>query len=173
MDGFHLPNAELDTRSIIHDGKQVPLRSLKGSPETYDLPALTVALRALRTRQEVSWPRYDRIIHDPIRDAMPVTDASVLVLEGNYLLLDEPGWRDLRQFVDYTIFIDVPEVVARRALLRRHQRGGRTAEEARASYERTDLPNRLRIIQHRLPADAIILWSDTNKRRLVVGSSEY
>ena len=98
MDGFHLPNVELDTRTTVWDGVTVPLRRIKGSLETFDLPALLTDLGGLRRGEVLKWPRYDRTLHDPVPGALEVGERGALIVEGNYLLLDEPGWRDLRSF---------------------------------------------------------------------------
>jgi putative kinase len=156
MDGFHFPNGVLGQKTVMRDGEEIPLQRIKGAPESYNLTALTTAVHALRSGKKIRWPRYDRNIHDPVPDDIPVPDSGILVLEGNYLLLDAPGWRELRALADFTIFVELPESRSRRALLRRHQRGGRSLEEAVAAYQRTDLPNRKLIMDHRLQADATI-----------------
>ena len=36
LDGFHYPNAWLDTHETVRSGVRIPLRKIKGGPETYD-----------------------------------------------------------------------------------------------------------------------------------------
>ncbi len=42
---------------------------------------------------------YDRLLHNPVEDAINI-DGDIIILEGNYLLLDEEGWRDVADFAD-------------------------------------------------------------------------
>jgi pantothenate kinase len=156
MDGFHFPNAELDARTILRKGERCSLRRLKGSPESYDLPMLTRTLHDVCEGRELTWPKYDRSIHDPVPDAIPVIPTGVLIIEGNYLLLDEPGWRDLTHMADLTIFIECDEALVRQDVLARAQRGGRSHQDAIQHYEFNDQPNRERIMQHRLESDIVL-----------------
>lgn len=153
MDGFHLPNRVLDERRVLIDGEDLSLRRLKGSPESYDLDALLESLRRLCAGERMSWPRYDRELHEPVEGAIEVTERGVVVVEGNYLLLDEPGWRDAAPLADATVFLDADEDLARQGLVERHERGGRSCDDAERHYAFNDLRNRHRIETQRLAAD--------------------
>lgn len=157
LDGFHYPNALLQQRSILRDGRRQPLSDFKGSPESFDLPALRAALTALRQARPLRWPRYDRNIHDPVADAIAVR-ANLLIVEGNWLLLDEPGWRDLAPLANYRVFLELDADLSRQRLLRRKMRGGFTRAHAAAHYARSDGPNTQRLLQRRLPADVTLVW---------------
>ena len=37
LDGFHYPQRYLDSHSMIKDGIEIPLRDVKGCPETFDI----------------------------------------------------------------------------------------------------------------------------------------
>jgi hypothetical protein len=138
MDGFHYPNRLLDSRSIDLDGVEMPLRRLKGRPESFDLPALRQSLDAIRAGRGVRWPRYDRTAHDPVPGAIPVLPEGVLVVEGLYLLLDRPGWDQLRARADYGVFLECPENVLRDDVVARKQRQGRSYEDAAAHWDLVD-----------------------------------
>jgi pantothenate kinase len=155
MDGFHFPNKELDRRTIIRDGQPMLLRKIKGAPETFDLPMITNALRELCSGNVLAWPKYDRQIHDPVSNAIPVMTEGVIIVEGNYLLLDEPGWRDLKLFADLTIFVECVESLSKERLLSRAIRGGRLAESATEHWVFSDSSNWQRIMQHRLDSDVV------------------
>ena len=101
MDGFHHPNRYLETHTILRDGVEIPLKSIKGAPETFDVARLAAKLRAAK-EGATPFPVYDRRIHDVVPDALTV-DAEILLVEGNWLLLDEKPWRDLRALADYTL----------------------------------------------------------------------
>ncbi|WP_294342629.1 nucleoside/nucleotide kinase family protein, partial [uncultured Selenomonas sp.] len=87
MDGFHYPNRYLAAHTILRDGEEIPLTSIKGAPETFDVHALAAKLGAAR-EESVTFPIYDRRIHDVVPDAV-TADAPILLVEGNWLLLDE------------------------------------------------------------------------------------
>jgi pantothenate kinase len=142
MDGFHHYNDCL----VAND-----LKRFKGAPQTFDVPKLHQALRDLQ-QPESKWPQYDRNLHDPVEDAIPVT-ASVVVVEGNWLLLDRPEWCALRAFCDFSIFISAePEALSER-LIGRKMRGGLNRDRATAFYHTTDGPNVLRVLEHSQQAD--------------------
>ncbi len=156
MDGFHLRNHVLEERTIEIDGERLPLRRVKGSPESFDLEGLTQAVRRLVRGESLRWPIYDRETHDPVAEAIEVIDQGVVLVEGNYLLLDEPGWRDLGEGVEHKLFLESDEEEAHAWLLKRHIHGGRSPEDAERHYEFNDLRNRRRILENRLSADYLI-----------------
>ena len=108
MDGFHCYRDYLAVHTIVRDGEEIPLSRIKGAPETFDLGKLRERIELLCSGADTPWPHYDRTLHDPVDGAILVTGKIVLI-EGNYLLLDEPGWRELPALADYTIRIDAPE----------------------------------------------------------------
>jgi pantothenate kinase len=155
LDGFHFPNKELDRRTISRNGQPIVLRKIKGAPETFDLPMITNALCELCSGKLLAWPKYDRQIHDPVPNAIPIMATGVIIVEGNYLLLDEPGWRDLKLFADLTIFVECAESLSQDRLLARAIRGGRSAESAAQHYMFSDQRNWQRIMQHHLDSDVV------------------
>ena len=153
MDGFHYPNSYLASHTILRDGAEIPLKNIKGAPETFDVAHLAAKLAAAK-EGATPFPVYDRRIHDPRPDALKV-DAAILLIEGNWLLLDEKPWRDLRALADYRIRIDVPPALLRDRLIARKVQGGLSVEDARAFYERSDAPNVLRFAAHAGAADEV------------------
>lgn len=135
MDGFHLPNDVLEARGI---------RYLKGVPETFDPDGFCDLLKRLRreTNSIVRCPEYSRLLHSPVPDAIAVRPVhTLLIVEGNYLLLDTGAWSGVRPLLDEVWYVEVDEDVMRSRLLERHMAGGRTPEEAARKVEETDWPN--------------------------------
>jgi hypothetical protein len=163
MDGFHYPNAVLDARTIARQGETVTLRRVKGAPESFQLDQITRSITQLAAGAPLAWPRYDRRIHDPAPDAIPVPATGIIVVEGNYLLLDEPRWRELKPCADFSIFVECDEALARQRVLARLQRGGRPAEVAAQHYAFNDGPNWERVMQHRLPSDVVLHATRQNR----------
>ena len=153
MDGFHHPNRYLETHTILRDGVEIPLKSIKGAPETFDVALLAAKLRAAK-EGATPFPVYDRRIHDIVPDAL-IADAPILLIEGNWLLLDEKPWRDLRALADYTLRIDAPPAFLRDRLIARKVQGGGSEAEATAFYETSDAPNVLRFAAHAGAADEV------------------
>ena len=153
MDGFHYPNSYLASHTILRDGVEIPLKNIKGAPETFDVALLAEKLKAAKAGV-TTFPVYDRRIHDPRPDALKV-DAAILLIEGNWLLLDEEPWRDLRALADYSVRIDAAPELLRERLIGRKVQGGLSEAEARAFYEASDAANVLRFAAHAGAADEV------------------
>ncbi len=126
MDGFHLAHSALVELGRVER---------KGAPDTFDAAgyvALLRRIRAVRPGSTVWAPQFRREIEDAVAAAVPVTaDATLVVTEGNYLLLDEPPWAEIRDLLDECWYVDVPDDLRRARLQSRHERYGRDPEQAR------------------------------------------
>ena len=140
MDGFHLRQKYLLTHTVEIDGKRVSMSSIKGAPITFDLQALRTKIEEAAQGQICKWPHYDRQLHDPVDDAITI-DVDIVLIEGNYLLLDADGWRDLSRYADYTISLTADEEMLRRRLIRRKMKTGMTREDAERFVESSDMRN--------------------------------
>lgn len=151
MDGFHLANAELD---------RLGRRNRKGAPDTFDAAGFIALLRRLKTPtpdEIVYAPRFERAIEEPIAGAIPVPPAvPLVVVEGNYLLLDGP-WTPVRGLLDRSAYVATSQAQRQAWLLARHMGFGRSREEATAWIEQTDEPNAVLIEQSSSRADFTIV----------------
>lgn len=152
MDGFHWPQRYLDSHTTLRDGVEIPLARVKGAPESFDLKALASSLKRVAAGENCPWPVYDRTLHDPKPGALTVT-GDVVLLEGNYLLLDEPGWRELRGLADYAVSISADPDMLRSRLVARHMAGGKPEEAAIRHVDNSDMRNARLCLEHGLPAD--------------------
>jgi len=144
MDGFHLDNRLLD-----RDG----LRARKGAPETFDAEGFVALIRRLKQGGAVVYPVFDRDRDLAVAGAGRVEDqARLVVVEGNYLLLDRAPWRELAGLWDLSVMLDVPAEELRRRLTARWQGLGRSPAEVLAHLE-NDLANAETVADHSLPAD--------------------
>ena len=153
MDGFHYHNTYLESHYLERAGQKITLKSIKGAPETFDVDGLRHKIVSA-LQGNTTWPIYDRKIHDVIEDAQQVT-GNILLLEGNWLLLDEPKWRDLRELADYTLSIEVRPEFLRQRLIQRKIQGGLSEAEAVNFYEQSDRVNVERLIDNTVPADEV------------------
>ena len=140
MDGFHLRQEYLLTHAVEIDGKRVSMSSIKGAPITFDLDALTRKIKEVTEGNICRWPHYDRQRHDPVDDAVTI-DADIVLIEGNYLLLDADGWRELSQYADYTVSLTADEEMLRGRLIRRKMKTGMSRENAERFVESSDMRN--------------------------------
>ncbi|MGK9175448.1 nucleoside/nucleotide kinase family protein [Yokenella regensburgei] len=152
MDGFHHYNSWLDAQG---------LRPYKGAPETFDVAKLEQNLQQIRER-DGTWPQYDRQKHDPVEEAVIVT-APMVIVEGNWLLLDDIRWRALARYCDFSLFINAPAEVLRERLIARKQTGGLTLSEAEAFYIQTDGPNVERVLTCSCVPDLTLFMSSDGR----------
>lgn len=135
MDGFHLSNGLLD---------QLGRRDRKGAPDTFDAAGYVALLRRLRDTGlgTVYAPVFDRSLDLAVAGAIAVDQSCELVITaGNYLLLEDGPWIEIRGLVDQAWFLEPAEDQRLAQLVERHERFGRTASEARAWAWSTDEPN--------------------------------
>ncbi|MDX6252910.1 MAG: hypothetical protein QOF10_6270 [Kribbellaceae bacterium] len=150
MDGFHLAHSVLIAR-----GQE----AIKGAPTTFDVGGYVALLRRLREPDgETVWaPRFDRDLEDAIAASLPIPDETrLIVTEGNYLLLDQGPWAEVRALLDECWYLEIDQAVRRERLLARHIRHGRTAADAQLRTEGSDEANAQLISATRHRADAIL-----------------
>ncbi len=167
LDGWHYPNAYLETQTTMVDGNSFPLSKIKGAPENpFDFSAAFSCLQRIRQGGKVSFPIYSRKLHDPIPDKGTVQPYhQIIIVEGNYLLLDEDPWRLFFPLFDIRIFLDVETRYLLDGLRERHQRGGKSLHLIEQHMRRVDLPNILKVKPGIHKAQVIVHKADN--RRLV------
>jgi len=138
MDGFHLPNETLDEHG---------LRDVKGSPETFAAAAFVAAVRQLAAADtDVHLPDFDRVADEPRPGRITVRPSDdIVIVEGNYLLLDEAPWSELRDRFDAVAHLRVDPARRVERLVRRHVRFGKTRDEASVFVQSSDEPNAERV----------------------------
>jgi pantothenate kinase len=150
MDGFHLANAEL-----VRLGR----RNRKGAIDTFDAAGYVSLLRRLRDPAEdvVYAPEFRRDIEEPVACAIAVPRAvSLVVTEGNYLLVDQGEWAPLSELLDEVWYLDPSEEVRLERLIARHVAYGKPPELARAWSLGTDQRNAELVAATRGRADRVI-----------------
>ncbi|SMO81443.1 nucleoside triphosphate hydrolase [Paracoccus laeviglucosivorans] len=147
MDGFHYDDAVLRERGAL---------SRKGAPHTFDVGGFRALLARLRANAEaeIAVPVFDRRLEISRAGARIIPQTTPLIIvEGNYLLLDSPPWTELAGQFDLTIALDVPMPVLRQRLIGRWLDHGMTLTEAEAKALGNDLPNAETVQAHGRAAD--------------------
>lgn len=144
MDGFHLDNATLVEMEMLQR---------KGAPETFDLIGFSTLVDTLRTGATRHFPTFDRTSDSVVPNGGSVPkETEVIIFEGNYLLFNEPGWTELSDKWDASVWLDVPPLVLEERLTRRWLDHGLSNDAAKARANLNDLPNAARISAKALPA---------------------
>ena len=133
MDGFHLDNSILLERNLI---------DVKGSPGTFDVRGFAELISRLGNEPEIIFPKFDRDKDLAIAGSGLVSEECDLVLvEGNYLLLDAPFWRDLWKYWDFSVFLDVEPKLLQERLMQRWLDQGLSLDQAKKRVNDNDLVN--------------------------------
>ena len=159
MDGFHRRQEYLLSHTTERDGKTIRMVEIKGAPVTFDLEKLLSAVRRVAAGETCGWPVYDRMLHNPVEDALTV-DGEIVLLEGNYLLLDEDGWRDLAAYADYTVSVSAGEELLRNRLIDRKLHTGVAEDAAVRFVDFSDMPNVRLCLAKSVPADLRLRLDD-------------
>lgn len=154
LDGFHHRSEYLKKTYAMVNGEQVLLNDVKGCPETFDIEKFISYISSLNNDQLI-WPIYDRNLHDVVDHKIEIVE-DIVIVEGNWLLLDEPKWRDCVRYADVSVFIEAREERLRDRLIQRKIQGGKTREEAEQFYLRSDSKNIERVLHHRVDSDVTL-----------------
>ncbi|WP_170414814.1 hypothetical protein [Ruegeria arenilitoris] len=146
MDGYHLDNRVLETRSLLEK---------KGTPETFDGIGFCKAIRGLQSaRHESFHPKFDRQMDLAIAGAIAVhPETPTIVVEGNYLLMDSDPWRTLADVYAATVFVSPTLEELKSRLQRRWIMHGFDPKSALQRATTNDLPNAELVIRESRKAD--------------------
>lgn len=149
MDGFHLDNTELE---------RLGLSGVKGAPETFDATGFVRLVEQLtHAESRVLAPSFDRRADRTIDAAITVEPGDhIVIVEGNYLLLERPPWAALQELFHRTGYLEVNDATRVERLVARHVRHGRSLEDAREFVRMSDEANAVIVAATRSRADVLI-----------------
>jgi len=153
MDGFHLADAELD---------RLGRRDRKGAPDTFDAAGYVHLLRRLREAgpDTVYAPTFDRGLEAAVAGSIAVQQHTPLVVtEGNYLLLDDEPWRQVRPLLHEAWFVAVDPALRVERLIARHVAHGRSPAAAMDWVLRSDEANAALVERTRERADLVVAYA--------------
>jgi len=134
MDAFHIGHRVLLRRGLVE---------VKGAPHTFDGRGYAALLRRLRAADETIYaPEFRREIEDSLAAVVEVAPEVRLVLtEGNYLLLPQPPWDEVRALLDQVWFVHLDDDERRRRMVARRLSYGETLAVATARTWGSDEAN--------------------------------
>lgn len=147
MDGFHFDDGILKERDLL---------PRKGAPNTFDVGGLKRTLMALREDggEDIYIPLFDRELEISRGSARMIAPRhKIILVEGNYLLLDQAPWDQLHDLFDLSIFLAVPEDVLRVRLINRWRSFGFDDVTATQKAAANDLPNAATVIHKSRQSD--------------------
>ncbi len=152
MDGFHLDNSVLEERDLLNR---------KGAPETFDVDGFMRMIRALRAREMVVAPIFDRTRDISIAGAVAVPpNCPVVIVEGNYLMFDEAPWKSLESMWGISARLDIPMPELRARLIQRWLNHNLSRAAATRRAESNDIPNAQRVVDKALSCDFQLTLDD-------------
>ena len=145
MDGFHLDDAILSSQNLL---------PRKGSPETFDVMGLKSFLIRLANEPEVIVPIFDRSLELSRSSAVTISEnKKIIIVEGNYLLLNSQPWNELNNYFDSRVMIHCEESVLEKRLIDRWKGFNLTQDQINQKVYENDLPNGVNVIQNSIEAD--------------------
>ncbi|KAH8691739.1 P-loop containing nucleoside triphosphate hydrolase protein [Phaeosphaeriaceae sp. PMI808] len=163
MDGFHYTKQVLST----FDDAEVAFRR-RGAPFTFDVEAFLKLITILKTtpitthlepETVILAPSFDHAKKDPIEGAISISSHNrIVIVEGNYTLLDQGPWSDIAKNCEEKWFVDAPVNIVRDRLSKRHIAAGieSTMQAAMERAEENDIPNGETIRSMLIQPDVII-----------------
>jgi pantothenate kinase len=149
MDGFHFDDVILNERGD---------RPRKGAPFTFDVYGFITLLKRIRARElEIAIPVFHREQEAAHAGERIISgDARIVLVEGNYLLLNSTPWNQLVPLFDLTIALNVPKEELERRLIQRWLEHGFDMEAAKKKVASNDILNVEEVISKSAPADLTV-----------------
>lgn len=104
-------------------------------------------------------PTFSHSLKDPTPGGTQVdTSVKVVIIEGNYVILNEERWMKAANNLDKKIWVDIDEETTRQRLIKRHVASGicKDSKEAYDRAENNDLDNGRYARQNLVPDTQII-----------------
>ncbi|KAK9320996.1 P-loop containing nucleoside triphosphate hydrolase protein [Lipomyces orientalis] len=160
MDGFHLTRKTL---ASMPNAEEAIAR--RGAPFTFDPNGLLQLVESLRRplggeSKSLFAPSFDHAVKDPVEDDIEILPTDrIIIMEGNYLHLQDEPWHQIAALMDELWFVRVEREIARQRIIHRHIEAGIAKDECEAAKraDENDLVNGDYIIQNSLTPHRIII----------------
>jgi pantothenate kinase len=144
MDGFHFYRSELDA---MPDPKEAHDR--RGAPFTFNAEKFHRLLQQIKETGAAKAPSFDHSVKDPKEDDIEVVpEHKIIIVEGNYLFLEEKIWNDIAYLFDERWFVDCDiDEAMKRVFVRHVKHIGFSAEVSKERIANNDRPNAVLIVE--------------------------
>ena len=148
MDGFHYDDLILKEKKLLLK---------KGAPETFDVMGLINFVSRLQKEGEVIIPIFDRSLELSRSSAVIISkNTKVIIVEGNYILLNSYPWSELNKFFNTTIMINCEKKILEKRLIERWENFNLPKEEIDEKVYKNDLPNGVNVLKNSIKVDYIL-----------------
>lgn len=158
QDGFHYYRSELEKFPNRDEAFK-----RRGAPFTFNSKLFLKLVRLLREPINkdvtITAPDFDHKLKDPKTQAIKIEPIHrIVIIEGNYVLLKDPNWKDVGSLVDERWKIHVETKTARDRIVKRHLQSGvaNTVEEAIERCDNNDMINAQYIRMNSCVPDLVI-----------------
>lgn len=135
QDGYHLSNSQL---------QELGRANRKGAPDTFDPRSFTELLKRVSqdSLNDIYFPIFHREIEESIAAEGVITpETKIVLVEGNYLLLDSHGWEGVATYLDEVWYLKIDDELRLKRLVARHIEFGKEPDFAHAWAHGTDEVN--------------------------------
>lgn len=148
MDGFHYDDLILKEKKLLLK---------KGAPETFDVMGLINFVSRLQKEDEVVIPIFDRSLELSRSSAVIISkNTKVIIVEGNYILLNSYPWCELHKFFNTTVMINCEKKILEKRLIERWENFNLPKEEIDEKVYKNDLPNGVNVLKNSIKAEYIL-----------------
>ena len=148
MDGFHYDDLILKEKKLL---------SKKGAPETFDVMGLINFVSRLHNEDEVVIPIFDRSLELSRSSAVIISkNTKVIIVEGNYVLLNSYPWSELHKFFNTTVMKNCEKKILDKWLIERWRNFNLPKEEIDEKVYKNDLPNGVNVLKNSIAAEYIL-----------------
>lgn len=149
MDGFHLDNSVLDKMGTL---------DRKGAPFTFDADGFISMVKEIKTGSCcVNVPEFDRELDRVVYKGLRVNEThNVIIVEGNYLFLDEAPWQQMHPLFDFSVLLSPDLTITKTRLIQRWLEHGYSLQDAKVKAQQNDLPNAELILSKSLQANLVL-----------------
>ena len=145
MDGFHYDDLILKEKNLL---------SKKGAPETFDVMGLINFVSRLHKEDEVVIPIFDRSLELSRSSAVIISkNTKVIIVEGNYVLLNSYPWSELHKFFNTTVMINCEKKILEKRLIERWENFNLPKKEIDEKVYKNDLPNGVNVLKNSIGAE--------------------
>eukprot|EP00029_Vermamoeba_vermiformis_P001186 TRINITY_DN11351_c0_g1_i1.p1 TRINITY_DN11351_c0_g1~~TRINITY_DN11351_c0_g1_i1.p1 ORF type:complete len:236 (+),score=38.48 TRINITY_DN11351_c0_g1_i1:40-708(+) len=144
MDGFHYYRSELDA---MPNPKEAHDR--RGAPFTFNAEKFHQLLKQIKETGSAKAPSFDHSVKDPKEnDIVVAPENKIIIVEGNYLFLEEKTWNNITDLFDERWFVDCDiDEAMKRVFVRHVKHIGFSEEVSKQRIAGNDRPNAVMIVE--------------------------